>query len=206
MKIKPKKDVYKGQTYNYFELGNDKICFMFSGTGYTYDKPLMYYSTTFMLELGYDVVQICYSFEQQQFEQEPTAISEMVYSTTNPIVTYMLDSKPYQEVVYLGKSLGTLPIIDFYMQQHTSFPSRYVLFTPLLSFEHTLHNLQDKHAFLAIGTADPHFSQEKLDQLNCHHLAIVESANHSLELVNDTLTSITLCQTLLKELQLYIQK
>lgn len=50
---------------------------MFSGTGYTYDKPLMYYSTTFMLELGYDVVQICYSFEQQQFEQEPTAISEM---------------------------------------------------------------------------------------------------------------------------------
>lgn len=206
MNIKPRKEIYNGLTYNYFESNNDKICFMFSGTGYTYDKPLLYYSTALMLELGYDIVQICYSFEQLQFEQEPKAISEMVFSATNPIVTHMLNSKPYQKSVYIGKSLGTLPIIDFYMQQDPSCSSRYVLFTPLLSFEHILQNLQDKHAFLAIGTADPHFSQEKLDQLNCHHLAIVENANHSLEIANDTVTSINLCQSLLKELQLFIQK
>ncbi|MGN4126906.1 hypothetical protein ACMGD3_18135 [Lysinibacillus sphaericus] len=206
MNRKPRKEIHNGLTYNFFELHNDKICFMFSGTDYTYEKPLLYYSTALMLELGYDVVQICYSFEQQQLEQEPKAISEMVYSATNPIVTFVLNNKPYQEAVYIGKSLGTLPIVDFYMQQDTSSTSRYVLFTPLLALNHIVQNLQDKHAFLAIGTADPHFSKEKLDQLNSHHLAIVENANHSLELVNNTLTSMTLCQTLLKELQLFMQK
>ena len=59
-----------------FDGTSDKVCFMLSGTGYTYDKPILYYSTALLLELGYDVVQINYTFEQQQFEQDSQAISK----------------------------------------------------------------------------------------------------------------------------------
>ena len=148
---------------------------MLSGTGYTYDKPILYYSTALLLELGYDVVQINYTFEQQQFEQDSQAISKMVYRVANPIVENSLQSKPYREVVYLGKSLGTMPIVDYYMRQTPSIPARYVLFTPLLSLQHTMTNLLDKHAFLAIGTADPHYSQEKLAQLATLQLAVLRT-------------------------------
>lgn len=206
MKMKLKKEVYDGYHYNYFEAGQNRICFLFSGTGYTYDKPILYYSTTLMAELGYDVVQVNYSFTQQQFEQEPEAISKMVYNASNPIVAYILNRKSYQEVVYIGKSLGTLPLIDFYMQQEQVVPSRFVLFTPLLSLEHILPNLMGKQAFLAIGTADPHFSKEKLNKLASHHLTIIENANHSLEIVNNTLDSMLICQCLIKELKVFLQK
>lgn len=205
MKIKPRKEQYNDVTYNYFDKESDNVCFMFSGTGYTYEKPLLYYSTELMLELGYDVVQVCYAFDSKHFEQEPEAISAMVYNAANPIVDYILSTKSYTETIYIGKSLGTLPITDFYMQQAASVPSRYVLLTPLLSLDHVMKNLLGKQAFLAIGTADPHYSIERLEQLSSHQLAIVENADHSLELTNHTVESIIICQSLLTALKAYLQ-
>ncbi|MGE7842598.1 hypothetical protein ACQKNX_17530 [Lysinibacillus sp. NPDC093712] len=205
MTIKPSKETYNDIAYNFFNMNSDKICFMFSGTGYNYDKPLMHYSTSLMLDLGYDVVQVFYTFEQQQFNQPPEAISEMVYNNVESIVTYYLHTKAYKEVVYIGKSLGVMPIADYYMQQKAIIPSHYVLLTPPLSFEHTMQNLVNRHSFIAIGTADPHFSNERLNQLTSHQLTIVENANHSLEIKNNTLESIITCQTILTELKNYLQ-
>lgn len=206
MKVKQRKAQYNNIPYNFFDNTSNKVCFMFSGTGYTYDRPLLYYSTKLMLELGYDVVQVCYTFEQQQFEQDPKAISDMIYQKANTIVEYILRTKPYEEAVYIGKSLGTLPIIDFYMQQCPAIFSRYVILTPLLSFEHIGQSLIDKNTFLAIGTADPHYSKEIVEQLSSHHLSIIESADHSLEITNNTVESIIICQTLLAELKKYLKK
>ncbi|KOP71455.1 hypothetical protein AMS59_18730 [Lysinibacillus sp. FJAT-14745] len=205
MKIKLKKEQYNDVPYNYFDIASDKVCFMFSGTGYTYEKPLLYYSTELMLELGYDVVQVCYTFNSQQFEQEPEAISTMVYKVANPIVEYILNTKSYTEAVYIGKSLGTLPITDFYMQQASPVPSRYVLLTPLLSLDHVMKNLLGKQAFLAIGTADPHYSKESFERLTSHELVIVENADHSLEIATNTVESIIICQSLLTNLKTYLQ-
>jgi len=206
MTIKPRKESYNDMAYNFFDMNSDKICFMFAGTGYNYDKPLLHYATSLMLELGYDVVQVCYTFEQQQFNQPAEAISEMVYHSVNSIVTYYLQSNAYKEAVYIGKSLGTLPLTDYYMQQETLIPSRYILLTPLLSFEHVMQNLAKQHAFIAIGTADPHFSNERLSQLTSHQLISADNANHSLEIANNTIESIITCQTILLELKTYLQK
>lgn len=204
MKIKAVKKQHNDIPYNYFDKESDKVCFMFSGKGYSYEKPLLYYSTELMLELGYDVVQVCYTFDSKQFEQEPEAISEMVYNGANPIVEYILSTKSYTEAVFIGKSIGTLPITDFYMQQASSIPSRYALLTPLLSLDHVMGNLLGKHAFLAIGTADPHYSKERLDQLSSHELAIVVNADHSLEITNHTVESVILYQSLLTALKAYL--
>lgn len=205
MTIKPRKESYNDMAYNFFDMNSNKICFMFAGTGYNYDKPLLHYATSLMLELGYDVVQVCYTFEQHQFNQPAEAISEMVYHSVNSIVTYYLQSNAYEEAVYIGKSLGTLPLTDYYIQQETIIPSRYILLTPLLSFEHVMQNLANQHAFIAMGTADPHFSNERLSQLTSHQLMIADNANHSLEIANNTIESIITCQTILLELKTYLQ-
>ncbi|WP_339261197.1 hypothetical protein [Lysinibacillus sp. FSL K6-3209] len=102
--IKPRKDTYNGIDCNFFDMNSDKICFMFSGTGYNYDKPLLHYATSLMLDFDYDIVQVCYTFEQQLFHKPPNVISEKVFNTVDSIVTYYLQTKTYQKVVYLGKS------------------------------------------------------------------------------------------------------
>ncbi|WP_418301698.1 hypothetical protein [Lysinibacillus fusiformis] len=206
MKIKAKQENCNGIPYDFFDQNSNSICFMLSGTGYSYEKPVLYYSRLLLLELGYDVIQINYSFEQQLFEQEPQAISNMVYSIVNPIVEHCLRTKPYTNAVYIGKSLGTLPIIDFYMQQSSSISTRYILLTPLLSLDHTMANLLNKQAFLAIGTADPHFSQEKIAQLTTLDLAVFDDLNHSLEDASNIIQSIQFCESLFIQLKAYIQK
>lgn len=161
MKIKREQENCNGIPYDFFDQNSNSICFMLSGTGYSYEKPVLYYSRLLLLELGYDVIQINYSFEQQLFEQESQAISNMVYSIVNPIVEHFLRTKPYTNAVYIGKSLGTLPIIDFYMQQSSSIPTRYILLTPLLSLDHTMANLLDKQAFLPLAQLIHIFHRKK---------------------------------------------
>ncbi|MCZ0874101.1 hypothetical protein [Peribacillus sp. AS_2] len=55
-------------TYTHIETGSPAICFMFSGAGYTYEKPLFYYSTMIMLQNQYDVVHIHYAYDQDIFK------------------------------------------------------------------------------------------------------------------------------------------
>jgi hypothetical protein len=54
--------------YTHIENGSKVVCFMFSGAGYKYDKPLFYYSTMTMLLNQYDVVHIHYSYGQDLFK------------------------------------------------------------------------------------------------------------------------------------------
>ncbi|WP_254664213.1 hypothetical protein [Lysinibacillus fusiformis] len=92
------------------------------------------------------------------------------------------------------------------MQQSSSIPARYILLTPLLSLDHTMANLLNKQAFLAIGTADPHFSQEKIAQLTTLDLAVFDGLNHSLEDASNIIQSIQFCESLFIQLKAYIQK
>lgn len=66
--------------------------------------------------------------------------------------------------------------------------------------------IERKKCISAIGTADPHYSKERVEQLSSHHLSIIESADHSLEITNNTVESIIICQTLLAELKKYLKK
>ncbi|WP_240186178.1 hypothetical protein [Lysinibacillus fusiformis] len=56
MKIKAKQENCNGIPYDFFDHNSNSICFMLSGTGYSYEKPVLYYSRLLLLELGYDVI------------------------------------------------------------------------------------------------------------------------------------------------------
>ena len=68
-----------------------------------------------------------------------------------------------------------------------------------------MKNLLGKQAFLAIGTADPHYSKDRLGLLSSLELTIVENADHSLEIKNHTVESVIICQSLLTALKTYLQ-
>lgn len=55
--------------YTHIEMGFKKICFMFSGSGYNYDKPLFYYSTMLMLQNKIDIVHIHYSYDEKTMKK-----------------------------------------------------------------------------------------------------------------------------------------
>ncbi|MCP8967790.1 alpha/beta hydrolase [Ectobacillus ponti] len=168
-------------SYTHIETGSDTVCFMLSGVGYTYEKPLLYYSTMALLERGIDVVQIHYSYEADLLQRPFADIVQTMLQDIEPV----LAAVPHTKAIFIAKSLGTIPLAAALLKREAYQESSMIFLTPLLKFpevyEALLHSTQQ--GLVVIGTEDPHYDAGKLEQLGQTGLRIqaVPGANHSLD-------------------------
>ncbi|MGH0552094.1 alpha/beta family hydrolase [Bacillus pretiosus] len=169
--------------YTHIEKGSDRVCFMFSGSGYNYDKPLFYYATMLMLENKIDVVHIHYSYDEQVMNKPMEEITKVMMDDINPIMREVLKGKQYNDTMFLGKSLGTIPIANDLMKREEFAKSKMILLTPLLTFDSIFESILHCHheGILVIGDKDHQYNADQIDQLHKTNLQIevVKNANHS---------------------------
>jgi hypothetical protein len=198
--------------YTYIENGSEAVCFMFSGAGYTYDKPLFYYSTMLMLENRFDVVHIHYSYKQDVLQLPLEQLTKMIVKDVNAVIAEVLRNKEYKETILLGKSLGTIPIINEFMKNDVYANSKMILFTPLLRYDPIFETLLSSNhsTFLVIGKSDPHYIPDKIEALsNKKNIKMKEiaNANHSLDIEPfNTLTSIIVLNEVMNSLNKFLNK
>ncbi|PEE35223.1 alpha/beta hydrolase [Bacillus cereus] len=169
--------------YTHIEKGSSTVCFMFSGSGYNYDKQLFYYATMLMLEHKIDVVHIHYSYNGQLMNKPMEEVTKVMMDDINPVINEVLKDEQYNETMFLGKSLGTIPIANDLMKREEFAQSKMILLTPLLTFD-TIFDfiLHSRHeGFLVIGDKDHQYNADQIDQLYKTNLQIevVKNANHS---------------------------
>jgi hypothetical protein len=179
--------IEKEITYTHIENGNPAVCFMFSGAGYTYEKPLFYYSTMIMLQNQYDVVHIHYAYDQDIFKHPLVDITKVIVNDINPVITEVLQNHEYQGTVFLGKSLGTIPIINGIMKSERFTNAKMILLTPLLKFDSIFDGLLscNHSAHIVIGEKDHHFIPDKIQAIeNKPNISMnkIPHANHSLDI------------------------
>jgi len=169
--------------YTHIEEGSSTVCFMFSGSGYNYDKPLFYYATMLMLEHKIDVVHIHYSYDGQLMNKPMEEVTKVMMDDINPVINEVLKDEQYNETMFLGKSLGTIPIANDLMKREEFAQSKMILLTPLLTFDTIFDSiLHSRHeGFLVIGDKDYQYNADQIDQLYKTNLQIevVKNANHS---------------------------
>ncbi|WP_379967491.1 alpha/beta hydrolase [Ectobacillus sp. sgz5001026] len=173
--------------YTHIDNGGSVVCFMFSGSGYTYDKPLFYYSTMIMLQNQYDVVHIHYSYGQDLFELPLDDITQIIVNEVTLIINEVLNNHEYVKTVFLGKSLGTIPIINGFMKSNMYQNSKMILLTPLLKFDPIFNELMRSNhtSLIVIGEKDAHYILSKIDTIDKKtnmHIEKVPYANHSLDI------------------------
>ncbi|MEF7654636.1 alpha/beta hydrolase [Bacillus thuringiensis] len=169
--------------YTHIEKGSNTVCFMFSGSGYNYDKPLFYYTTMLMLENKIDVVHIHYSYDGQLMEKPMEEITKIMMDDINPIMNEVIQNEQYNHTMFLGKSLGTIPIANDLMKREEFAKSKMILLTPLLTFESIFDSILHSHheGVLVIGDKDHQYNADQIEQLHKTNLTInvVKNANHS---------------------------
>ncbi|TCW50154.1 hypothetical protein EC917_11738 [Bacillus thuringiensis] len=95
----------------------------------------------------------------------------------------VLKGEQYNYTMFLGKSLGTIPIANDLMKREDFLQSKMILLTPLLTFdsifESILHSRYE--GLLVIGDKDHQYNADQIDQLHKTNLQIefVKNANHS---------------------------
>lgn len=169
--------------YTHIEKGSSMVCFMFSGSGYNYDKPLFYYATMLMLENKIDVVHIHYSYDEQVMNKPMEELTKVIMDDINPVMNEVLKDKQYNETMFLGKSLETIPIANDLMKREELLQSKMILLTPLLTFDSIFDSILHSHhkGLLVIGDKDHQYNADQIDQLHKTNLMIdvVKNANHS---------------------------
>ena len=205
------KDSQKEIEYTHIQTGSTSICFMLSGTGYSYDKPLFYYATMAMLENNMDVVHIHYSYEKELFEHSFEDITAILMNDVDAVMNNVLDSSSYNETIFLAKSLGTISVIGDIMKREVFNKSKMILLTPLLKLEEIYKDLlkSNHEGLIVIGDKDPHYNLEQVEQIKkqtTFKMEVIHGANHSLDDEEvDTLTSISSLMKVIENLKEMLQ-
>lgn len=102
MKVNKKNIHTNDKTINYthFEIGSKTICFMFSGSGYNYDKPLFYYATMTMIQNRIDIVHVHYSYGEHLLKTALDEISKTMVDDINPVILDVLKNGKYDETFF----------------------------------------------------------------------------------------------------------
>ncbi|WP_430476931.1 alpha/beta family hydrolase [Bacillus cereus] len=192
--------------YTHIEKDSSTVCFMFSGSGYNYDKPLFYYATMLMLEHKIDVVHIHYSYDGQLMNKPMKDVTKVMMDDINPVINEVLKNEQYSKSMFLGKSLGTIPIANDLMKREEFLQSKMILLTPLLTldtiFESILHS--DHEGLLVIGDKDHQYNADQINQLHNTNLKIdvIKNANHSVNVGEyETESSITAIAKIIEKLK-----
>ncbi|MEX3622584.1 alpha/beta family hydrolase [Viridibacillus arvi] len=193
-------------SYTHFETGSNTICFMFSGSGYNYDKPLFYYATMTMLQNNIDIVHIHYSYSEHIMKKTLDEVCKAMMDDINAVILDVLNNGQYNEMIFLGKSLGTIPMALDLMKREEFLKSKMILLTPLLNLELIFDSIvsSEHQGLLIIGDNDPRFNLEQIEKLSYANLKIeiVQNADHSLDIGGfETSNSILALSDIMEKLQ-----
>lgn len=157
-----------------------KISILFPGIGYHCDKPLLYYSARLAKEKGYDVLPLKFS----DFPEGAKGSAEKMIKAAEHALSQAeeqlagTDLSRYDEIVLIGKSIGTKAALAF--REKHGISAKAVLLTPLeMTFEHDTDGCIAFH-----GTSDQWADTNEIKRLcNEHGVPLYEyaNANHSIE-------------------------
>ena len=181
-----------------------KICVLFPGMGYTNLKPLLYYSGKLALSKDYELRQITYTDMPAKVFGNPEQM-KLAYDTALAQAIEQLadvDWKEYDEIVLVGKSVGTA-VAASYAQQYITSKVKIILLTPLAE---TYKFVKESVGIAFHGNSDPWAETDKIIELSSQFnipLHIYEGGNHSLE-TGDVTTDIKTLQDVMNIINDYM--
>lgn len=161
-----------------------KLAVFFPGIGYTVDKPLMHYSRRIAAGMGYEIKLLPYAGFPDKVKGDKDKMRES-YEIALRQAREMLndvDFSFYEDIVFVGKSVGTIVATTLASESAQKDRIRLVLYTPL---EETF-SFEFGDAVVFTGSADPWVggSESRIADI-CRErkifCEIFEAANHSLE-------------------------
>ncbi len=200
----------KSVKYTYINNNSKNICIMLSGGSYTYEKPLLYYATMAMIEKHFDIVHVNYTYGPEYFKNMPEQIRSIITEDVSDVLQEVFEKKSYDDIIFIGKSLGTIPMAFNFVLNDTYKNAKFIFLTPLLKLNGFIENLRKskQSSLIVIGTNDPHYLQEPLPTLNTNiSLLEIPNANHSLELEpTNTIDSIKMMEIIMKTMHTFIKE
>ncbi len=189
--------------FNYHTPPVDKLMILLPGRGYTVDNPALFHLLFLGLENGYDVLPVQYGFQVNQSELEPAQMPYLMQDVQ--IAVEQVLERNYREICVVGKSLGTPLALELAKILDADKVSL-VLLTPIGP---ALQNLPDLPTLAVIGTGDPFYSAEMVQETDKHpnlQWVVLDDLNHGLLIETDWKTSVQSLYTILEHCEQFLKR
>lgn len=169
-----------------------KLAVFFPGIGYTFQKPLLYYSEKLAAAHGFDIVRVSYTGFPDNIRGAKDKMEESISLAWTQTVEQLkdVDFSKYEGdndcIIFFSKSIGTIMAARYAMEKNLL--AGQVYYTPL---EATFPYIKDGYGIAFHGDKDPWAATDKITE-GCaeKHIELytIPDANHSLEtgdVIND---------------------
>lgn len=174
------------------EKGGEKLAVLFPGTGYTCDRPLLYYARRMAEQNGCDVLPLSYSVSLKRGESDLNKAVRQTLTQVLPMVQDTLGEvlcrHAYRELFFFSKSFGT--VAAGAVERALRLRVHQFFLTPL---EASLPYLAAHPCYASCGTADPWVPDSVRRQflgISGVRFGLFPGANHSLEIPGDAEASV----------------
>ncbi|MPQ45105.1 alpha/beta fold hydrolase [Clostridium tarantellae] len=177
------------------DKNSDRLCIVLPGIAYSIDRSYLDYSKQLALELDYDVLQMEYGFQiaRKEFNVEKE-FNVMATETINAIKASI--SKEYNEILIIGKSIGTC-VQTLLNKKLKNSIVRNIYISPI---EQTVKKGIKENSLVITGTKDPLIepkSIEKIKNIQGVNLIVIDDANHALDIEGDVVKTIDMLQDII---------
>ena len=210
-------DLFRGDgSFIENEYQNNKSEYLgviFSGLGYSYKNPLLYYSRKLLLEnkIDYFGIDFCYSKNKNFLALDRESRIQYYHDDNEVILNKVLElGGSYKKLILIGKSLGTSTIRHCIHNDFIRIKSALVLLTPSNEWEGFIDELKNlENRILVIGSLlDKLYKVNDLPEIyKKKNINVFElrTGDHSLESDN-TIDDIEQVKVIMKILRKFILK
>ena len=183
----------------------NKIAVIFSGVGYTTDRPLLYYAGRLAVAHGYEVVSVDFSGirwskeELKDHRRFAEILDECLKKTELKLGGVKMGSM--EEIVFISKSIGT--VVAAWFAKEKGIRAKQIYFSPLVLLE----EYAQEGGIAFYGDSDPLADAKEMERI-CAEKKIkaykTAGGNHSLE-TGDTEENLKNLTGIMKSVKEYIR-
>jgi hypothetical protein len=169
--------------------GKNKLAVLFPGLGYTLDAPIFYYTRQLLKYLDYTVLGVDYRYKSHPDFEALSPLEKhkwFEYDMLQVSKALEKETSKYPELCFMGKSLGTVFLLNYVQQHELAKNTALIWITPSIVTENIFQYLETStyRSLLIVAGKDPHcdpafINRVKQNATISSHL--IENCGHSFE-------------------------
>ena len=194
------------------DTSTDRIAILLPGWEYTCQMPLLYYPARLLLHLGWDALQVEYTYNLRHDFQaaSPSEQLKWLFADAEAAFTSAMAQRDYSKVALIGKSIGTLAMGELLTTQAKLAQARAVWLTPLFRNERLKNQINQcrQPSLFVIGTADPNYTPTIMAEAKEYtggEAVVIEGADHSLEIKDNIPESLKALRKVIDALERFLK-
>ncbi|MDZ5252441.1 alpha/beta hydrolase [Clostridium sp. LIBA-8841] len=175
----------------FIDAGGKKLCVILPGIGYCLDRSYLDYSKQLAKEIGYDILEVEYGYQINRSEFNLEKEFSIMVSESLEVIDNAIE-KDYEEVLIIGKSIGTS--VQYFLNEDLGKRFKNIRNIYISPINKTLNEFNiEPNSLVITGNEDPLLSIDNrmnIENRDDVETFVIEGGNHALDIEGNVMKTV----------------